>query len=83
MPPLRGATIHAHTVHGTHVQAHATLYPQPQLQRAQQILAGRELARKQREQAWRLRGVAEDSTCDLQVSSSIEEGAGLRNAQQK
>ena len=51
--------------------------------RAQQILAGRELARKQREQAWRLRGVVEDRTCDLQVSSSIEEGAGLRSAQQK
>ena len=70
-------------MHDTHVQANTTLQPQPQLQKAQQILAGRELAWEHRERTWQLKRVAEERHTDLQVPSSFDRGAGLRNAPQK
>ena len=51
--------------------------------KAQQILAGRELAREQRERTWQLKRVTEERHTDLQMPSPFDRGAGLRNAPQK
>ena len=51
--------------------------------KAQQILAGSELAREQRERTWQLKRVTEERHTDLQVPSPFDRGAGLRNAPQK
>ena len=53
--------------------------------KAQQILAGSELAREQRERTWQLKrvGRCRGAPTDLQVPSSFDRGAGLRNAPQK
>ena len=75
--------MHAHAVHDTHMQVQNMPQLQPQPQLAQQVLAGRELARKQHVHARRLEGFAEDRQDDLEMPSSFEGSAGLPNARQK
>ena len=75
--------MHAHAVHDTHMQVQNMPQLQPEPQLAQQVLAGRELARKQHVHAWRLEGFVEVRHDDVQMPSSFEGTAGLPNARQK